>query len=485
MGNQVCGKAIFADIWSEVQQYASPREFVSYREVCKIMLDSVELRMKEVDFLRSLLEDTCRAPPTGKLLDAFLPGVRMLGPHAPNEAPEKLKCKLEVALGFENMSLDMLGFTVCGMGTANEFCNNYLPVVWKLCVRGKPDFTDEERKSFLLTARAIRLVTSRLETDTRKVNVVRMGKGCEAHYDIVHQALVISLDDVSTRNKYVTAAAPAKAAATPTAASDPVSKPATPPPTSSATPSAPSTPPAQPSVPAAAAAVQPIQPSNAPTVAVPAAVPAAQPNAAPTVPSPQAAPTTLLQQPTVQVPPGTVALLLPAHQVSGGQIVWATQPLQPFVLVPQFQQPQQQQQQPAVAQSLQPNVQFGAQPHLPMQPQQPSIHVPTPQSLPQLSPVKSQIQLQQQWQLFHQFQQQQFHTQYPQPTPFHPQLTPALNCNVPSSMSTPQSLPSAINQALHLQPPGPMQYPHASLFQSHSLQNTMTQAATNGFAPTL
>ena len=163
--------------------------------------------MKDVSFLRALLEDTCRSPPTGKLLDAFLPGIRMLGPHRPNEAPEKLKCELDVALGFDSMSMDLLGFTVAGMGTANEFCNNYLPVVWKLCVRGVPAFTTEERRSFLLTARAIRVATARLETEDRKVNVVRMGKGGETHYDVVHQALIICLTDVKKKSNNSTSVA--------------------------------------------------------------------------------------------------------------------------------------------------------------------------------------------------------------------------------------------------------------------------------------
>ena len=121
----------------------------------------------------------------------------MLGPHSPNEAPEKLKCRLSIALGFESMSLDMLGFTVCGMGTATEFCDSYLPIVWKLCVRGEPAFSPEERQRFLLTARAIRVATARLETGTKKVNVVRMGKGTEAHYDVVYQALIICIADTA------------------------------------------------------------------------------------------------------------------------------------------------------------------------------------------------------------------------------------------------------------------------------------------------
>eukprot|EP01059_Diplonema_ambulator_P014382 TRINITY_DN2526_c0_g1_i1.p1 TRINITY_DN2526_c0_g1~~TRINITY_DN2526_c0_g1_i1.p1 ORF type:complete len:296 (+),score=43.15 TRINITY_DN2526_c0_g1_i1:127-1014(+) len=193
-----CGRQLVSDVWSLIEEFLIPRDLVWYREICKTTFDSVEKRIKTVEFLRCLLDDVCLEPPTGKLLDAFLPGVRMLGPHSPNKAPEKLKCKLGVALGFETMMADMLGFTVCGMGTAREFCDDYLPIVWRLCVRGVPSFTDVEKENFLLTAKAIRLVTTRLETGTRKVTVIRLGKGLETHYDIVHQALVISIHDTSS-----------------------------------------------------------------------------------------------------------------------------------------------------------------------------------------------------------------------------------------------------------------------------------------------
>eukprot|EP00755_Sulcionema_specki_P004908 Sspe_Gene.31329::Locus_15467_Transcript_1_1_Confidence_1.000_Length_1091::g.31329::m.31329 len=285
MGSNHSRTAVFNDICSHVMEYVTPRELVWYREVCKEVSTRVEEQLGTQEFLLRLLRETCRSPPTGKLLDAFLPGVRMLGPHSPNEAPEPLKCGLDVALGFDSVSASLLGFTVCGVGTAHQFCDNYLPIVWKLCVRSEPAFSAAERHSFLLSARAIRVATMRLENENQRVNVVRLGRG-ETHYDVVHQALIICVSPA-------TASSPQPSVPT-TSVSESTSAPVS---TSSSLGT--STPPSSTSAPAPlphlslppASAIPPVPTPVAPTAPAPSPAPAPAPAPAP-LPVPASPPVT-------------------------------------------------------------------------------------------------------------------------------------------------------------------------------------------------